>query len=416
MEQTEGPAATGARIRARRLAAGRSQVAVARACAISPSYLLLIEKGRRPIGGALLLRLADALGVPPARLTDGPPRALMAGLRDVPGAEAAGPARPFAEAHPGWAALVAAQSARLRALERQVSDLRDPMARDPRLAAALHEVVGAVAAIRSSAAILAEEGLGENWRRRFARNIEEDGERLSDGAGALTAWLEGMGGAAPAGDPVAAASGWLENLGPEALELGSAEGAPAGAAGAVARAMLARLAADAAALPAATLRRAMAASEDDPAAAAHRLGVPAARVLVRLGILGRPAAGLVIADAAGAPTLVLPPAGMSARLAAAACPLWPLHEARGGGIVADDCAPAGEGGLWSCIAAAETSLPGGLGAPPLTRVVMLLRPAAGVRAGRVVGPGCGRCPAPDCAARREPGPGDRFDSAGPPAA
>ncbi len=406
MDESDGAAATGARVRARRLATGRSQVAVARACAISPSYLLLIEKGRRPIGGALLLRLAAALGVPPARLTDGAPRALLAGLRDAPGAEAAGPARPFAEAHPGWAALVAAQAARLRALEREVRDLRDPMARDPRLAEALHEVVGAVAAIRASAAILAEEGLDENWRRRFARNIGEDGERLSDGAGALTRWLEGMGGDAPAGDPVAAASEWLAGLGPEALERGSGGGAPTGAAGALARAILERFAADAADLPAARLRGAMASSGDDPAAAAHRLGAPIAHVLRRLGVLGRPDCGLVIADASGTPTLVLPPAGMPPRLAAAAaaCPLWPLHEARGAGIAAAPCAPAGGGGPWSCVAAAETSRPGGLHAPALTQAVMLLRPGGRARGARTVGAGCARCPAPDCAARREPGP------------
>ena len=61
----------GSRIRARRLALGIKQGALAEAIQISPAYLNLIEHNRRRIGGATLVRLAEQLGVDPAFLSDG---------------------------------------------------------------------------------------------------------------------------------------------------------------------------------------------------------------------------------------------------------------------------------------------------------------------------------------------------------
>ena len=49
----------GPRIREQRKAAGMTQAGLALAVGISPSYLNLIEAGRRAIGGALLKRIAD---------------------------------------------------------------------------------------------------------------------------------------------------------------------------------------------------------------------------------------------------------------------------------------------------------------------------------------------------------------------
>ena len=409
---------TGARIRARRLALGLRQSAVARECGISPSYLVLIEKGRRRIGGALLKRLAAALDVPPARLSEGAPVALVAEIRSVPGAAgilAAEPAEDLAESHPGWARLVADQSARVRALERRVAELGDRLAHDPGLADALHEVISAVAAIRSSASILAEGDLDTNWRRRFLRNIREDAGRLAGGAGALTDWLgresggdAGPGAAPPGVDPLAAASAWLGRLEPAALASGDAAGAPEGAAGDVARGALARFARDAATLPEARLRGALAAADGDPLAAAAHLDLPETLVLRRLAVLTRgEGAGLILADASGVPTLALAPAGFPLPRPGAACPAWPLHDARGGGASAAVCAAAGaEGGAdgrrWACVAAASTSRPGGIGALPVLAAAMLLQPADAAPATRVVGPGCALCPAASCPVRREP--------------
>ena len=422
-------AGSGARIRARRLAAGLQQAAVARLCGISPSYLALIEKGRRPIGGALLVRLAAALDVPPARLAEGAPPALLAELRAVPGAGALAaeePAHLLAERHPGWARLVAAQAARVRVLERRVEELGDRIAHDPRLAEALHEVISAVAAIRSSASILSEEGLDENWRRRFLRNVREDAGRLADGAGALTAWLEqgaagAEGGPARGIDPVADASGWLAGLPARALASGGEGEPPPGAAGQIARDALERFARDAALLPEAALRAAMDAAGGDPIAAAARLGVGEVMVLRRLAVLWRgEGAGLILADASGVPTLAMVPEGFPLPRPGAACALWPLHEVHGGGVSAAVCAVHGAGGRrWACTAAARARRPGGLGAPAVVRAAMLVRPADADPATRGIGPGCALCPAEDCVARREPfalaGPQGEAPPAGAPA-
>ena len=405
-----GGARGGQRIRARRLALGLQQAAVARACGISPSYLALIEKGRRRIGGTLLVRLAAALGVPPARLAEGPAPALLAELRAVPGAAALASEEPpdaLAEAHPGWARLIAEQAARVRALERRVADLGDRLAHDPRLAEALHEVISSAAAIRSSASILAEEGLDENWRRRFVRNVREDAGRLAGGAGALTDWLEREapgGGAAPGVDPLSEASAWLAGLTPGALLDADRADLPEGAAGHVARGALALFARDAALLPEARLRAAMEEAGGDPIAAAASLDLPETTVLRRLAVVERGSgAGLILADASGVPTLTMVPSDFPLPRAGASCPLWPLHEVRGGGAAAAVCAVHGtDGHRWACTAAARTVRPGGLGAPPVVRAAMLVRPAGAAPATRGIGPGCALCPAEGCIARREP--------------
>ena len=407
--------ARGSRIRARRLSLGLKQSAVARDCGISPSYLVLIEKGRRQIGGALLMRIAAVLDVPPARLTDGAPAGLLAELRAVPGAAALveeEPAEALAERHPGWAGLLAAQAARIRALERRLAEASDRLAHDPRLAEAVHELISAVAAIRSSASILAEGALDENWRRRFLRNIREDAGRLAGGAEALTAWLERDGGgpASSDADPVAAASAWLARLPAEALASGvgggggEGEGAPGGLAGGIARAALDRFARDAELLPVGALSAAMEAAGGDPIAAAARLDLPEILVLRRLGVLGRgDGAGLILSDASGVPTLALVPDGFPLPRAGAACPNWPLHQVGGDGAAAAVCAVHGaEGQRWSCVAAARAARPGGLGAAPVVRSAMLVRPALSEPAERGIGPGCPLCPAERCAARREP--------------
>src|SRR5690606_5653758 len=59
----------GIRIRRRRIAAGLSQTGLARALGISASYLNLIENNKRAIGGTLLLRIAERLGIDLALLS-----------------------------------------------------------------------------------------------------------------------------------------------------------------------------------------------------------------------------------------------------------------------------------------------------------------------------------------------------------
>ena len=424
-EAVVATSSAGARIRARRLALGLRQAELARRCDVSAPYLNLIEHGRRRIGGALLTRLARALDTEPAALARGAGQDAIGAMRAAAAMVPAAPPPALAEAealaarHPGWAALIAAQAERLRALERTVAELRDRLSHDPRLAGSLHEVLTVAAAIRSTTAILGEPGdIDEAWRRRFLRNLVEDAERLAAGAEALAGSMaDAPAGAAAVETPRAAAEAWLAarpDL-PARLEAGGGPGELPADAEVRARLApwLARIAADVARLPEPALapaRRAGGAAAD-PAALAHALGVPVPLVLRRLGWSG--AGGLAVCDAGGALVLRLPlrafpmPRG-------APCPLWPLYAALGAPgrpvrrLVET---PGPDGGRFECWAAAEVSHPGGLGGVELAEAVMLVRPAAPRVAGRgaggpgepvPVGPGCRTCPRGACPARREP--------------
>ena len=189
-------ALTGSRIRERRVMAGQKQANLAREIGISASYLNLIEHNRRRIGGKLLLNIAQALGVEPQTLTDGAEAALIATLREA--AEEVGLSGPevsradeFAGRFPGWADVLAGTRRRIATLEQTVEALTDRLAHDPHLAASMHELLSTAAAIRSTAAILAEnEALQPALRNRFHANIDEDSKRLSDSAQTLVSYLD----------------------------------------------------------------------------------------------------------------------------------------------------------------------------------------------------------------------------------
>ena len=187
---------SGERIRARRMDAGLSQRALAEAVEISPSYLNLIEHGRRPVGGQLLRRLARALGVDLRLLAEPEDRALVERVRAA--AAGTGPDRieiarleEFVARYPGFATLIAEQGDRIADLRERLRHLDDRITHDPELAASLHEVISAVTGIQSSAAILTEAGnLDADWQSRFQRNIMEDAGRLAETSRALVAYLD----------------------------------------------------------------------------------------------------------------------------------------------------------------------------------------------------------------------------------
>ena len=195
---------SGERIRARRMDAGLSQRALAEAVEISPSYLNLIEHGRRPVGGQLLRRLARALGVDLRLLAEPEDRALLERVRAA--VAGTGPDRieiaqlgEFVARYPGFATLIAEQADRIADLRERLRRLDDRIAHDPELAASLHAVISAVTGIQSSAAILTEAGnLDADWQSRFQRNIFEDAGRLADTSRALVAYLDTP--SDPAGD------------------------------------------------------------------------------------------------------------------------------------------------------------------------------------------------------------------------
>lgn len=188
----------GARIRERRRALGLTQAGLAQQVDISASYLNLIEANKRSIGGALLHRLADALGLALAEVDGAAERRLLADLAELAGepllaelqldAAAAGE---LAAKHTGWArALVRLQRALLDR-DRAVSALSDRLRQDPFLGDAVHRMLTQVAAIRSAAEILETvEDLGPERRKRFIGLLGDDSRQLADVAQALAAFFD----------------------------------------------------------------------------------------------------------------------------------------------------------------------------------------------------------------------------------
>lgn len=437
-------ALSGTRIRTLRTARRLGQADLARLAGISASYLNLIEHNRRRAGPGLLAALAQALGVPASALAEGGGDSLLDGLRAAAARLAATPtttgqpapeadrAEEFAGRFPGWAALVARLDARLEAQERTIERLADRMAHDPNLSAALHEIVSAVTAVQSTAAILAEsDDLSAEWRARFHGNIHRDSLRLADAAEALVAFLDASVEPSALASPAEELDGWLAGQGYHVVAVETAgsgdwqalidsqpELASAGAR-ALAAGWLAQARADAQALPLARLAPMLTAmfapgGRFAPEDLARSFGTGLATVFRRLATLpalpGVPRFGLAVCDSAGALTFRRPIDGFSPPRSVAACPLWPLFQAlRGSDPPLRQVLEFGARPPVRLLAHAVAGAPDPLrfDAGPLRQATMLLTPAAAAGVGATepalpVGSTCRICPRPACEARREP--------------
>lgn len=450
---------TGTRIRERRLMQGLRQAELAQKAGISASYLNLIEHNRRRIGGKLLLSLAEALKVEPSLLSEGAEATLIATLGE---ARAADPEatreeetpEAFAGRYPGWAELLTRRHRRVLELERTVEVLNDRLTHDPFLAAALHEVLSTVTAIRSTAGILADTPeLEPEWRDRFYRNLNEDAARLADGAQGLVAYLDEGGdsdgglttpqeeveaflrdtryhiaaletgpstarGATPLKAPKAAER--IEEIVARADVLQTTAGR-----GAV-RSHLLRYAEDARDMPLADVLSCLRDVGPDPALVARNFGVSLPRAMRRLADLPTdaddvPEMGLVSCDASGTLIFRKPLDGFSLPRFGAACPKWPLFQALSQPMmplhrsVHQDV--RGEA-VFDAYAVAEPAEAPSFNTPPLYQAHMLLvardgwdavagsgrkRSAAATAApATALGISCRICPLNECSARREP--------------
>lgn len=418
---------TGSRIRERRVMAGLKQADLARNIGISASYLNLIEHNRRRIGGKLLLNISAALGVEPQTLTEGAEAALIAALREaadeagLTGPEA-GRADEFAGRFPGWADVLAGTRRRVASLEQTVEALTDRLAHDPHLAASMHELLTTAAAIRSTAAILAEtKTLQPEWRERFHANINEDSHRLSDSAQALVSYLDAETDAADAASsPQEEVEAFLSehDFSFGSLETGSAseatiaeiiEGADmlrSQAAKYIARGVLQQWARDAAVLSLKDLRKEIETAGTDPLTLARNLHEPVVVVLRRMAALPELGAGLVVCDRSGTVIFRKSVEGFTVPRHGACCPLWPLFGAlaQAGVVVTETVMQLGRAqAQFECFATSEMQSAPSYNAPPLVQAVMVLLPApAGAAQGRSMGSTCRVCPQEGCSARREP--------------
>ncbi|MGD9862619.1 MAG: helix-turn-helix domain-containing protein [Pseudodonghicola sp.] len=422
---------TGSRIRERRAIKGLRQADLARKVGISASYLNLIEHNRRKIGGKLLVDIAHVLGVEPSMLTEGAEAALIATLREA--AADAGTALAetdradeFAGRFPGWAEVLAWSHRRIASLERTVETLSDRLTHDPRLAASLHEVLSTAAAIRSTASILAETGeLEPEWRDRFHRNLNQDSARLADSSRALVNYLDDSeanddrrGAPQEEVEAFMAANGHhfpqieAGDADPEVL-LAAAPELTSRAARQVARVVLAQYAADAAAMPLARVRAAIAEHGPDPLVLAEVFGVGLPAVFRRIAAMPPSIlpgeVGLVVCDASGSILFRKAVTGFALPRHGESCPLWPLFTALNRPLVPIRRRVSQLGrtaAQFDCLAVAWPEGQPGFDRDPLYRSIMLILPVPGGSAGaggaQQVGSSCRVCPRDPCDARREP--------------
>jgi predicted transcriptional regulator/transcriptional regulator with XRE-family HTH domain len=406
---------TGTRIRERRMALSRRQADTARAVGISPAYLNLIEHNRRPVSPELIARLATELEVPADELAEGREEVRIAALREAAAHPVAATLSPeleqvaeFLARFPGWGQLLIAHARRAGGLERQLVDLSDRMTQDPYLLTTLHEVLSAVTAVRSTAAILVEEGeISDEWRRRFHTNLHEDSQRLSLTAQALVAYLDSFEAEGSASTPQEEVEAWLAAGAPDAADTPQLA---SDAARSLATQLEIGLHDDKTALPDQTLTDALVHNDakTDPLRLAARLEAPLELVMRRLADLrpvGYEGAGLLVCDGSGALTLRRTAPGFPLPRPGDSCALLPLYQSLAMPQVAISqvvATPDGRG--FRTFSHATRTQPRGIAGPLLTTAQMLFMPIDGPAPEDAlpIGPACRICPRGACPARREP--------------
>lgn len=413
---------TGTRVRNRRLDLGLRQADVARSLGISASYLNLIEHNRRRIGATLLGALADALDVDAALLEDETAASVLAPLQE---AAAAFPeagietvrAEDLVARYPGWAALIAAQHARIAQLEARTEALTNRLAHDTQIATSLHDVISTATAIRSTATILVESpDLDTDWQSRFHKNIDTDSARLAESSQALLGFLdmEMEAGGDTAVSAVEAAEGVMARAAfympqVETGQMPDFEGVADPATRSVLHGWAKQSAEDAKALPLEPFLQVARALAFDPARLAERYAVPFDVILRRLAYLpahpDTPLMGLARCDAAGVVTFQKPVLDFRLPRSGAACPLWPLYQSMsqtGRPLRSFVRLPGQARTAFECFAVALPQGAVSFGAQPRIEATMLVRPARGDVTPDTVGPGCRVCPVSGCASRRQP--------------
>ncbi|MQX36392.1 helix-turn-helix domain-containing protein [Roseospira navarrensis] len=188
----------GLKIRERRRSMGLTQANVADAVGISTSYFNLIERGKRTIGGALLLRIAEALELDPATLDDDAERRLVAEITEVVGDPLVagldlrpGDVAALVGRHPDWARALAMLHRECRDRGELVAALSDRLHQDPFLADIVHRMLTNIAGIRSTAEILESvDDIEPGQSQRFHATLVAESSRLSEAAQALADFFD----------------------------------------------------------------------------------------------------------------------------------------------------------------------------------------------------------------------------------
>lgn len=414
---------TGSRLRERRIALGLRQTDVAARAGISASLLNLIEHNRRGVTALALSRLAGVLDTSADHLLAGEDADFLMDLRAAAMGGSAELDRldDFVMRFPGWAQTVVQAEARAAKAERAMATLSDRLAHDPYLSHALHDLLQALSAVRSTAGILADTpDIAAEWRRRFHANLVADAERMATGAEALVAYLDGSEGDPQdmVGSPDEEFDAWLEaqgwHLAP--LEDGNAKDMQAlvaslasAAARDLAQRWVDRVTQDVAALPYDRLTRALADHGPDPLRIAASCGVAPMVAMRRLGTMQGTELGLVLCDGSGRLVFRKPGRGFAVPRIGAACALWPIFQALRHPMVPIERRVTTEGrrgpGAYLLRAYAQTLPAVVWGGVELSEAAMLILPEAGRVVSDVmdiVGVSCRICALADCRARTAP--------------
>nr|WP_282567926.1 helix-turn-helix domain-containing protein [Devosia oryzisoli] len=178
----------GFRISNRRKVLRISQAALARMVGISASYLNLIENNKRDIGGALLQRVAQNLGIDVGELTGEAEQKLLQDLEEAyadPLVESLDfqpdERRHLVAQYPASAAALARLHRAYASATANADAYADRLRSDPLLGQLLHQILSGVTAVRSSAEILEDvPDLADEEQRQFIGAITRETRGLTD--------------------------------------------------------------------------------------------------------------------------------------------------------------------------------------------------------------------------------------------
>lgn len=172
----------GLRISARRRSLNISQAKLARSVGVSPSYLNLIESDKRQVGGTLLQKIAQELGIELEELTGASEHRLIHELIEafadpILANTHMGPndARTLVATSPDVALVISKLYRAYTSAMSTVEAYQGRLRADPLLSQLLHQILSGITAVRSSAEILdSEPDLQASDKRRFLGSITRE--------------------------------------------------------------------------------------------------------------------------------------------------------------------------------------------------------------------------------------------------
>ena len=180
----------GIRLRDARKKQSLTQSHLAERVGISVSYLNLIEHNKRPIGGALLNRLAHELELDVSSLSGQEDARLIQQLgelssepllQDMSLSEKG--AQSVVSREPDWARAMIRLHNAWRSNGELIEALSDQLNRDPYVLETSHEILTQITSVRSVAEILDDhKDLPEPQKARFTSMLAEESEKLGNSA------------------------------------------------------------------------------------------------------------------------------------------------------------------------------------------------------------------------------------------